>query len=274
MAATGAPSHRRLQCPKPVDCCRFANSSACPAHSAAPEALHSAAPEAAHSASPAHSAVPEADPDIVRVSEGLYYNQRFEAHNVWELDVGLDVVEAASSIFDSHLAHHRSEDWHAPIWTPVGGFLSKRVRDMASDIAWISVDDRASLHLMESLFHRTGLADTLASVVPHSSTLRMFSAYFVTRSWCDEHRWHVDFQEPTGTDALTFMTPLRDFKQTQGFGLGYKDTSGQARQYKYRKGKAVVFGSRFWHSTEVGKSVGDQVHTYLCFSFGTDQQDR
>ena len=69
------------------------------------------------------------------------------------------------------------------------------------------------------------------------------------------------------------------------------------RQYAYRKGKAIVFGSRFEHrsrpahrmpsasitltriaphhvsrSTEPGAGADGEAHAYLCFMFGTDEQ--
>ena len=50
--------------------------------------------------------------------------------------------------------------------------------------------------------------------------------------------------------------------------------ASQLRRYTYAKGKAVVFGSRFEHSTEPGAGADGEVHAYLCFTFGTDLQAR
>ena len=36
---------------------------------------------------------------------------------------------------------------------------------------------------------------------------------------------------------------------------------------------AVVFGSGFHHSTEPGCGVDGEVHGYLCFTFGTDEEE-
>lgn len=96
-----------------------------------------------------------------------------------------------------------------------------------------------------------------------------------------------------GTDALTLITPLRDFDETDSFQLRYQSHQQPAarsggggeeagasaapreeRRYAYQKGRAIVFGSRFEHTTEVGSGRDGQVHAYLCFTFGTDEQQR
>jgi hypothetical protein len=46
------------------------------------------------------------------------------------------------------------------------------------------------------------------------------------------------------------------------------------RRYVYRRGRAIVFGSRFSHSTEPGRTADGAPHVYLCFTFGTDQPER
>ena len=46
------------------------------------------------------------------------------------------------------------------------------------------------------------------------------------------------------------------------------------RRYVYQKGRAIAFGSGFEHSTEPGRGRDGQTHAYLCFTFGTDEQQR
>ena len=239
------------------------------------------------------------DADTVKVGEGLYYNHRLGANNVWEVPVDPTLVDQAGKLFYSHL--HRGGTaaprplngseiemgpgiHHEPVDTPFGGFLVKRIRDWGSDIAWISVDDPASFREFESLWRRMGIPERFAGVVPHDKTLRLFSGYYVTRTWCESHKWHFDYNVPCGTDALTMMTPLTDFSETSSFQLSYhgsapdgtanRDELDDVRRYEYKKGSAVAFGSQFYHSTEVGESVNQEVHAYLCFAFGTDQQER
>ena len=46
----------------------------------------------------------------------------------------------------------------------------------------------------------------------------------------------------------------------------------ERRRYTYRRGRAIVFGAGFEHSTEPGRCADGQPHAYLCFTFGTDRQ--
>ena len=41
---------------------------------------------------------------------------------------------------------------------------------------------------------------------------------------------------------------------------------------EYSCGRAIVFGSRFVHSTEPGEGRDGELHALLCFTFGTDDQ--
>ena len=51
----------------------------------------------------------------------------------------------------------------------------------------------------------------------------------------------------------------------------YASSSTEAR-YNYTKGKGIVFGASFAHSTEPGVAhEQDGVHAYLCFTFGTNR---
>ena len=64
-----------------------------------------------------------------------------------------------------------------------------------------------------------------------------------------------------GTDALTLIAPLKDFPETDSFQLTYHAAAGGTQRYVYRKGKAIVFGSGFHHSTEPGESQAGEPHT-------------
>lgn len=47
------------------------------------------------------------------------------------------------------------------------------------------------------------------------------------------------------------------------------DPGSEVRRYAYKKGAAVVFGSKFMHSTEPGAGRNGEPYAYLCFTFGT-----
>lgn len=92
----------------------------------------------------------------------------------------------------------------------------------------------------------------------------------------------VSFQ--VGTSALTLITPIADYNQTSSFQLTYQKRApdhivGQGgmapelARHKYQKGRAIVFGSGFVHSTEPGAAADGECHSYLCFTFGTDDME-
>lgn len=259
---------------------------------------------------PAAAAAPTADPDVVRLADGSFYNTRLGAPSVWEIELDHTLIDEAASLF-LRSSRGGSDGGGRPggyalqppfasvtdmaepyqdIQTQAGAFFAQRVT-WDSNIAWVSADDRLAFDVFESLFRKFGLHETFASVVPHDETLRMYSAFYVVRTWCNSHNFHHDYLPGAGTDALTLITPLADYEETDSFQLSYRAKpaggarSGDAsnagpgggegvRRYVYRKGRAVVFGSGFDHSTEPGAGRDGAPHAYLCFTFGTDRQQQ
>ena len=231
------------------------------------------------------------------VASNSRFNTRMHAQNVWEIDIDPSIIDAAVDLLPSSLhtdpvnAYELCSQWLADavkdtydrIRTPAGSFFGQRVRNWSSDLGWVSVDDAATYKRFETLFHRMQLPDRFASVVPHTRTLRLYSAFFVVRSRCDAPSWHEDYLRSVGTDALTLITPLYDYEETESFQLLYRATEGDSvsdggeatqRRYSYRRGKALVFGSRFEHATEPGSGRDGEAHCYLSLTFGTDEQRR
>ena len=236
------------------------------------------------------------DADVVRLGDGSFFNARLGARNVWEVDLDPALVDEAAavlygrdaeggSVLDAVLA---AREPYLDVRSSVGDLFSMRVTNWQSDIAWVSVDEQRAYDAFESLFRRMRLPERFAAVVPHAQQLRLYSAFYVVRSRCAGENFHVDYKPAAGVDALTLITPLHDFDQTRNFQLTYRhqqqdqtskdqvassESSGEeARRYVYQKGKAVVFGSLFDHSTEPGAGRDGQPHAYLCFTFGTDRE--
>ena len=76
-------------------------------------------------------------------------------------------------------------------------------------------------------------------------------------------------------NALTLITPMRQYPTpASGFHLLYEQVAepntaqgedgpdGLIRRYEYVYGKAIVFGAGFKHSTEPGRSHGDEPQSY------------
>jgi len=235
------------------------------------------------------------DADVIRLPDGNYFNRRLAAPNVWEIGVDESLVDEAAEIFYDTESFEKLTQMREPymdIDSTAGPFFAQRVT-WDSNIAWVSVDDQASFNAFQSIFSRMQLPQRFATHVPHSEGLQLYSAFFVVRSWCSAHNWHTDYKPPVKTDALTFITPLRDYRENASFQLVYRAHSeppglsnactvpmtnvrgnDHVRRYVYKKGRAVVFGSDFVHSTEPGQGYDGEVHAYLCFTFGTDQQER
>lgn len=267
-----------------------------------PRHSHTPSPRATVLRASAASLLPDAD--VTALGDGAFYNERIGAHNVFEVDLDSAVVDEAARIFygsggpaagafsrGPFASTTAMREPYDDIHTPEGGFFAQRVT-WRSNIAWVSVDDRRSFEAFEALFRQARLPERFAAVVPHSGALRLYSAFYVVRSWCEAHNWHQDYKPSVGTHALTLITPLHDFDETDSFQLSYLPqplgapsgdatrsgdevvTGDEVRRYAYRKGRAIVFGSGFEHSTEPGKGRDGQPHVYLCFTFGTDRQEQ
>lgn len=147
-----------------------------------------------------------------------------------------------------------------------------------SDLAWISVDDPPTYKRFAGLFERSGVASCFASIVEHDHSLRLYTAFYVVRTRCAGLHLHTDFGRAVGTSALVLMTPLADYDQsTEDFHLMYEagdpddPAAIELAQYRYKLHRALVFASRFRHSTQPGRASGDRPHVFLCFVFGTDR---
>ena len=270
-----------------------------------------------------------------------HYNAELRAPNVWEVDLPMNIIDEAKSIFEAadlakafrHL--HEADARHQQVSTPCGQFFVLRSLGgmggtTSSDITWISVDDRHTFNRFERLFERLELAEMFEPVVDSTDRLCLYSAFYVVRSHCESPFFHFDWPAELGVKALTLMTPLSDFRQQTSFNLLYGQRSPEAprgstadetnedddneagnltgnltgdsapelaaptsselgsgrgpradhayasssteARYNYTKGKGIVFGASFAHSTEPGVAhEQDGVHAYLCFTFGTNR---
>lgn len=234
----------------------------------------------------------ELDPSVVEQPTGhhKFFNSRLSAPNVWEVDVRHSVVQEAADMFNAARLREAHNDIRGArgmaIRSYEGGgarFAVVQPKGWTSDVNWFSADDPATMSRFASIFDRLGLASLFTPVVEHTERLRLFSALFVVRSSCTAANVHDDWALSVGTSALTVITPLAEFAVDggKGFQLLYEaDTdegSGavEQRQYKYKCGKAIVFGGGFRHSTEPGRAaVEAEPHAFLCFTFGTDDMDK
>jgi len=206
------------------------------------------------------------------------------AQNSFAVPIQAPVVDEAEALYDGHLRERVAaidqvalQAEKVPcrtIDTGAGRFFLIRPSVWHSDICWISADDSTAFSLFEDWLARSTLVEQLAGAMDCRDKPILYNGYFVVRSACIGTNMHADFVDGLGTNAVTVMTPLRDFRNADSFQLAYVDDEGQPRRYTYRRGEAICFGAGFQHSTEPGAAdPADGVHCYLCFTFGSDKAE-
>jgi len=208
------------------------------------------------------SLLPDADCKYDELS-GIYNNSRFNAPNVWSVDVPpLLVAEAAATFERCGLrAAYKRLDTTNPSGEEVicsdGERFFATHAGWKSDVAWLSADDQATHDTFLSLFRRMGVAEKFGPIVgDRDGNVHLYSAFFVVRTHCSAHDIHVDYGPKVKTRALTLMTPLyEEYAAVEDFQLLYIDHDKAHRRYRYHLGEAVVFGADFQHSTEPGTAA-------------------
>ena len=138
--------------------------------------------------------------------------------------------------------------------------------DWNSDITWISADSFRSYSVFLECFERLKLASIFAPLIEHQSSIILYSGFFVKRLRCSDYNFHVDWQNDCDNNAFTLIAPL--LLPEKSPGLVYYDANHQIKKYSYSLSKAIVFGSGFIHSTDIGSTHSPVV--LLSLTFGTD----
>lgn len=203
---------------------------------------------------------------LYKDGQGHFLNARLMALNALEIDIPQTLISQCEGLMpDVRRVTARGETIDLPGGLRLSAETPKTWR---SDICWLSHEDEVSFGFFENLFDRLGLAHTVATFVPHDRTIRLYAGFFVTRSRCDAIDLHCDWQT-RDNHAFTLMAPLTG--NCGELGLTYRTARGEERDYTYRLGKGLVFGTQFVHSTAVGRSAERSV--FLCLNFGTDRME-
>lgn len=198
--------------------------------------------------------------------QSTFLNPALMAMNVLEFDMPDAILAELAPLADAMRAMEANDTIYA---LPGGVRLyNQRPSGWKSDICWLSNADEAAYRWFETLFRRLKLDEAVAPFVAHDSQIRLYSGFFVTRSHCTAHDMHHDWLTPENT-AFTVMAPLTD--NACAMGLAYRSVHGDEREYRYRMGKGVAFGSGFLHSTATGSL--DERAVFLSLTFGTDRMD-
>ena len=195
-----------------------------------------------------------------------FINPHLKAPNVLEIDFPAEVTDSLAPLVEDL---RKVKATRGPVTI---GHLNLDVTcpaDWQSDIRWISQGDIAAFRFFEDLFHRSGVAERAAQYIEHDREIRLYSGFFVTRTRCSEALLHHDWIDARN-DAFNMMTPIS--ANCAEMGLVYRDIHGEIGQFSYRRGKALLLGDHFLHSTAPGETPEPTV--LLSFVFGTDRMDR
>lgn len=204
---------------------------------------------------------------LLRTPDGAtFLNPAMMAPNVFEIEIDQKVIAELAPFAQETKS---MEEAHKRFTLSNGVTLyNEKPGKWHSDICWLSHADVKSFKWFEGYFDRLGLAEKVASFVPHDRVVRLYAGFFVTRSQCDELDMHCDWLTDTN-HAFTLMTPLTP--NASGLGMTYNTVRGESRSFDYHMGRGLVFGPRFLHSTSVGRL--DERAVFLCFNFGTDRME-
>ena len=195
---------------------------------------------------------------------GTYHNFRLNASNVWCTKVQPHLVAEAAATFERcglRAAFRRlstaDKNNCGDLVKCVDGecFFANRA-GWKSDVGWLSADNQSTHDSFVSLFRRMGVAETFEPII--GAPVHLYTAFFVVRSMCTAPDLHVDYGNKVKTTALTLMTPLyEEYSAVEDFQLLYLTNDKSLRRYRYQLGEAIVFGARFYHSTEPGVAALD-----------------
>ena len=178
----------------------------------------------------------------------IFINKELKAPNVLEIEFEFNLIKHLIDEVKRHDLYTTSPSWH-------------------SNIKWTSNNSFRSYEVFYECFKKLQIPHIFKQYIDFEKKIILYSGYFVSRSMCSELDLHIDWETETQNNAFTFITPLIHPKD--GINLIYKDVYGNERKYKYEFGKAIIFGSSFMHSTDIGFS--DSSSILFSMTFGTDK---
>lgn len=202
------------------------------------------------------------------------------AYNVLELDVDESKIDEVNSYFLENIKPNLENEKNLENWRgsapkcEIGdpeGEDSWFILDTPwkSDLRWISVNSLKTYEKWSNLFYEFNFDKTFDKLIDYDKKINIYSVFFVTRSQGVGHDFHTDWLGDADANAFSSMTPIQECREDT-INLAYKDKNQDIKEYKYEKGKAIIFSEEFSHSTAIGKS--ETPDSFLCFSFGSDKE--
>ena len=199
----------------------------------------------------------------------LILNRELKAYNVFEFDIDFDkayklvcpLLEELDQarLFDTKAKTLHLKDMSLPMFV--------QIPHWNGDISWISAASKGSFQFFDSCFQDLEIENKTKDIAGLGFPLIMYSGFFVVRSYATAPLYHQDYSKKCGNNAFTLMTPIQIDESVDSGHLLYKNIFQKESKYRYKKGKAIAFGSDFMHSTEPFESK--QKYVFLCFTYGS-----
>ena len=194
-----------------------------------------------------------------------FYNPHLQVNNVIQLDIDISIIE---ELYERYLLLKR-KDFTIRGEIDDSNFYIKSPQ-WKSNILWISANNKKTYDYFNSILKKINI-DILKKIIDIEDDIICNLAFFVTRSKCQDANFHTDY---TGTklNAFTIMIPLTNMKDIKYGHLLYKNKNGIIDVIRYERGKAIIFGDDFIHSTEPFNSKDDKEIVFACFAVGSDKE--
>jgi len=138
-----------------------------------------------------------------------------------------------------------------------------------SPLLWLSSADKKTYDVFKRFADSLDIDDDVKELVDYNTGLVLYCGFFVAGNRLEKENWHVDFYD--GGNAYTFITPLFEPHESHG-NLLYKDSQGAVCKYRYKLREGIIFGERFFHSTEP-YAKSDKMRVLVSLTIGTDKPE-
>lgn len=196
-------------------------------------------------------------------------NRELKTYNVFDFDIDFDKISRLigpliNELDQTHIYHETEPLLHLK---DLSFPMIARIPQWKGDLSWVSAASKESFQLFDSLFESLDVKNKTKDVTGVDFPMIMYSGFFIIRSFATAPVFHQDFTKNCGSSAFTLMTPVQIDETSDKGHLLYKNVFQIESKYRYKKGKAVVFGSNFLHSAEPFKSK--KKYIFLCFTLGS-----
>ena len=195
-----------------------------------------------------------------------FYNPHLQANNVMQIDIDKSVIE---ELYKQYLLLKGKADFTRRGEIDDSNFYI-RAPQWKSNILWISANNKKTYDYFNSIFKKINL-DVLKKIIDIEDDIVCNVAGFVTRSECQDPNFHTDYRG-TNLNAFTILIPLTNLKDIKYGHLLYKNKNGVIDVIRYERGKAIIFGDDFIHSTEPFKTKDNRDIVFACFAIGSDKE--